>query len=248
MKRVSSRSYNLVSLVYNELMKEVDYTGWSKYILNLIEDHVEKRKVNVLEIGAGNCRVTATVSKKFQNYIATDISFPMLKQGSHVSVEKVCCDMTALPFNKKFDIIFSTFDSVNYLLTKRKLLTLFQEVKRVLRNNGIFTFDVSLEKNSLDFEKACVKEGKSGEYSFIRKSKYYPKSRIHKNKFWIKSSDGHVVEEMHKQKIYKFETYFDLINKTGLYVVECLEAFTFNNGNSNCDRIQFVLKIDESKC
>ena len=38
----------------------------------------------------------------------------------------------------------------------------------------------------------------------------------------------------------------DLIIKSGLYVVECLDAFTFNNGNRNSERVQFILKINNT--
>ena len=47
---------------------------------------------------------------------------------------------------------------------------------------------------------------------------------------------------MHEQKIYDFETYFDLIFRAGLYVVDCFETFTFKIGNADSDRIQFILK------
>ena len=78
---------------------------------------------------------------------------------------------------------------------------------------------------------------------FTRKSKYNSSSRIHKNIFIITDEFGNVKKEIHTQKIYKFETYFDIIAKAGMYVVECLDAFTFNNGNQNSERAQFIIKI-----
>ena len=127
----------------------------------------------------------------------------MLQQGNEINLRKVCCDMTSLPFNGKFDFIFSTFDSVNYLLSKSKLLSLFTEVKSVLSENGIFTFDVSLENNSLEFKRNQKTKGFVKGYSFKRTSKYNPKSRIHKNTFEITNRFGEVIQEEHRQKIYK---------------------------------------------
>jgi SAM-dependent methyltransferase len=244
----NTNSYDAVSLIYGKLMKGVNYKRWSKYLLDIIENHIIKDNPFVLELGAGNCRIGGIISQKFPSFIATDLSFPMLRQAKKVTVNKICCDMTALPVKEKFDLIFSTFDSVNYLLSNRRLLTLFLEVKKVLKNEGIFTFDVSLENNSLNFNDLYTMEGRNNGYHFSRKSKYYPVSRIHKNTFNIIDQYGEIKREVHKQKIYKFETYFDLIEKAGLYVVECLAAFTFNNGNSNSDRVQFILKNDINKC
>lgn len=246
MAKGSSSVYESVSLIYEELMRDVNYKKWSKYLLDVISEHLEIKNPFVLELGAGNCKIAGHFSKKYHNIIVSDFSLPMLQQNKKVSVIKVCCDMTSLPFKRKFDLIYSTFDSVNYILSKRKLLTLFLEVKKVLSASGIFTFDVSLEKNSLDFEGAYNVEGKINGHSFTRKSKYNSSSRIHKNIFSITDEYGNVKKEIHKQKIYKFETYFDVIAKAGMYVVECLDAFTFNNGNQNSERVQFVIKTNNT--
>lgn len=242
MARNNSAVYESVSLIYGELMRDVKYKKWSKYVLDVVSEYIDKISPSVLELGAGDCKIARRISEKYSNLIASDISLPMLQQSKKAFIPKVCCDMTSLPFNNKFDLIYSTFDSVNYLLSKRKLLTLFSEVKKVLSYKGIFTFDVSLEKNSLDFEGSYTVEGNVKGYSFTRKSKYNSSSRIHKNIFTITDELGNIKTEIHKQKIYKFESYFDLITRAGLHVVECLDAFTFNNGNKNSERVQFVLK------
>jgi len=242
----SSSVYESVSLIYEELMRDVNYKKWSKYLLDVISEHLDKKNPSVLELGAGNCKIAGYISKKYHNITVSDLSLPMLQQSKKVFINKICCDMTSLPFNKKFDLIYSTFDSVNYILSKRKLLTLFLEVKKVLSVSGIFTFDVSLEKNSLDFEGYYTTEGEINGHSFTRKSKYNSSSRIHKNVFSITDEYCNVKKEIHKQKIYKFETYFDVIAKAGMYVVECLDAFTFNNGNQNSERVQFVIKSNNT--
>lgn len=150
--------------------------------------------------------------------------------------------MISIPFNFKFDLIFSTFDSVNYLLSKKKLSALFQQVRDLLKDEGIFTFDVSLEKNSLEFMKDYLVEGSYKGYNFKRVSKYSKSRKIHKNIFYITNSNKKVIKEVHEQKIYDFETYFNLIYKAGLYVVDCFETFTFKISTAESERIQFILK------
>lgn len=222
-------------------MKDINYKDWSKYIQNICSEYIKKDS-KLLELGAGNCKIANQLSKKYSQVIATDISLPMLKSDPVKIVKKVCCDMTEIPFNKKFDFIFSTFDSVNYLMSKKKLIALFNEVKNILNEDGIFTFDVSLEKNSIDFLEDYIIEGSTNGYSFKRISKYNKSRKIHKNIFYITGEDIKTVKEVHEQKIYDFETYFDLVEKAGLYVVDCFEMFTFKSGNCNSDRVQFILK------
>ena len=235
------KAYENVSFIYDELMKDVNYPEWAKYIQNISSEFVGKDS-NVLELGAGNCTIANLLGKKYSKIIATDISLSMLKSDTKNVVKKVCCDMISLPFHTKFDLIFSTFDSVNYLMSKKKLSALFKQVDYLLNDDGIFTFDVSLEKNSLEILQDHAVEGSTGSYSFKRVSKFYKSRKVHKNIFYITGADNNVVKEVHEQKIYDFETYFDLIFKAGLYVVDCFEAFTFKIGNAGSDRIQFILK------
>lgn len=236
-----AKAYKNVSLIYKELMKDVNYDDWAKYILNISSEFAGKDS-KVLDLGAGNCKIANLLNKEFSDIIAIDISLPMLKSDTDNVVCKVCCEMTSLPFDTKFGLIFSTFDSVNYLMSKKKLLALFKQVEILLADDGIFTFDVSLEKNSLEFLQDHTDEGSTGSYSFKRVSKFFKSRKVHKNIFYITGSDNIVVKEVHEQKIYDFETYFDLIYKAGLYVVDCFETFTFKNGNASSDRIQFILK------
>jgi len=227
-------------------MGDVDYEEWANYIIKIAKRFFKKINPEVLELSSGNCRLASILSKNYPRILVSDLSYFMLKQNKEENLQKVCCDMTLLPFNKKFDLIISTFDSVNYLLSKRKLLTLFSEIKKVLYPSGIFTFDVSLENNSLDFLESYITEGKCDGYEFKRKSKFQRNIRIHKNIFDFIDQEGNKFREVHKQKIYKFETYFDLIAQSGLYVANCFETFTFKDGNSDSDRVQFILKLDSN--
>ena len=235
------KAYANVSFIYEELMKDVNYPEWAKYIQNISSEFVRKDS-KVLELGAGNCKIANLLSKKYYEIIATDISLSMLKSDTKNVVKKVCCDMISLPFNTKYDLIFSTFDSVNYLMSKKKLSALFKQVGYLLKDDGIFTFDVSLEKNSIEILQDHAVEGSTGSYSFKRVSKFYKGKKVHKNIFYITGADNNVVKEVHEQKIFDFETYFDLIFKAGLYVVDCFETFTFKIGNVGSDRIQFIIK------
>ena len=150
--------------------------------------------------------------------------------------------MLNLPFKQKFDFIYCTFDSVNYLLTKKELLCLFIEAKNCLNKTGLFTFDVSLEKNSIEFTKGQITEDEYNGHSFKRINSYDKKKRIHTNIFYIENANGNKYKEIHKQKIYEFETYFKLIEKAGLVVIECYDGFAFDDGRSTSERVQFVVR------
>jgi len=146
-----------------------------------------------------------------------------------------------IPFKRKFDLIVSAFDSVNYLISKKKLLALFDEIYRTLSDNGIFTFDVSLEKNSYRHIKDPIRIGSYKGVQYKQETDYNSIKNIHRNVFIITYPDGNMFKEIHIQKIYSFETYFDLMNSAKLAVKECYNAFTFKDGSAKSSRVQFII-------
>ena len=221
-------------------MQGVNYQAWAKYIY-LISKTFVKKEPKILELAGGNLNLANLLSFYYNDILVTDASFEMLSSDPKRELVKVACDMTMLPFKNKFDIIFSTFDSVNYLTSRGKLFKLFQEVKNVLDPKGIFTFDISLENNSIKHSREVERKGTSGGIYFTHKSEYNRISRIHKNIFKIKI-DGDTITEVHKQKIYPFELYFEILEKAGLYVVDCLDAFSFKKGTEKSERVQFITR------
>lgn len=233
------KNYEKVSLVYDFLMRRINYKDWADYIYDIAKERIHKDS-SVLEIGSGSGRLAAHLKKKIPNITLADISREMLKKG-RVKLPKVCCNMSALPFKQKFSLIFSAFDSINYLLSRKELLKFFKEVYKILDDEGVFTFDVSLERNSIRHLKDAVKGGNHKGIKFKRTSRYNEKTCIHQNIFFI-DYGGEIFTEVHKQKIFPFEDYFNLLPKAGLYVAECYNAFSFRHGSENSKRVQFVVK------
>ena len=235
------KPYEKVADVYNGLMKKVDYPSWSKYLLVIAEENISEN-AKILELGAGNCKMAEIFSKRYKSYYASDISLSMLKGSSNNGLAKICCDMSAIPIKAKFDFIFSAFDGVNYILRQKDLFSLFVEVYRLLDEDGVFTFDVSLERNSLNVIISDSIEDHHNGYWFQRIGKYNKHSRIHCNKFYIRDESGLEFKEVHKQKIYDISTYFKLAEKAGLYTESCFDCFSFKDVSQKSQRAQFVMR------
>jgi|CZKP01.1.fsa_nt_gi SAM-dependent methyltransferase len=237
---VKAKPYQVLPLIYSHLMKRIRYDKWAQYLYEIVRKDCPK-KSKVLELAAGDCSFAKYFIKYYPSITVTDISYFMLSKNNYLK-NKVCCNMLHLPFKSKYDLIYSNFDSINYILSARLLLKLFIEVSLLLNDDGIFVFDVSLEKNSYIHTKKNNREGKYKGLTYRQSSTYNPGSGIHLNKFTIRLANGDEYSEIHKEKIYSFDTYFKLIDKTSLYVVDCYEDFTFKPGNKNSNRIQFILK------
>lgn len=234
-------NYKYVADIYDQLMEKVDYKFWAKYLKKLSSLYV-KKNARILELAGGNCSLAIHLKNSYPNYLLTDISLSMLKRCKSESILKVCCDITQLPFKSRFDLVICAFDSINYLTNKILILKLFREVRSILSDDGVFLFDAALEKNSYLHQKRAIKKGKYNGVIFNRQSIYLQASRIHKNIFEIIYPDGTRIKEIHRQKIYPLEFYFNLLDKSGLFVVECFNAFTFRNIKPIDLRAQFVVK------
>lgn len=234
------KTYSAIAEIYPHMMRSIDYQEWADYIYE-ISKYLKLKKILALELAGGNGAIAKLLQSKMK-IVTSDLSLAMLKNGGEKSVLKVCCDMMNLPFKNRYDFVFSTFDSVNYLNTKEKLIRYLNSVSGCISADGILAFDVSLENNSKKFEKYLNRRGKVNGITYKQRSFYNPGTRIHYNHFELTFDDGRKVEEIHKQKIYRFEEYFDFIDRSDFYVHKCYKAFTFKNADSETERAQFILK------
>lgn len=235
------KPYSTVSIIYNKLMRSVDYNKWAEYIYSLYK-MLNIKGDRILELAAGNLEIANGLTKYFNNIIVSDLSPDMLKLKSNPDFMKVCCDMVKLPFTGKFDFIYSTFDSINYLYKDSLLNEFFENIYNLLDEDSCLTFDVSLSKNSLKHERKLNRKGRMDNIKYIQRSKYDKDKNIHYNYFKIKLENGEIVEELHKQKIYDFYYYFEVIEKFNMYVVYCFDTFTFDDASQNSERAQFIVK------
>ena len=232
--------YRIVATIYDYIMHTLSYHEWAKYVSE-IKTFYKNNSETFLEIACGTGKLNNYLEKIFEDIVMLDISKSMLDKVEVIN-KRVCADMTRLPFNTDFDFIYSTFDSINYITDEEEIQRYFWEVRNILSNDGIFTFDASLENNSLKNAKRLNRNGSFRGIKYQQSSNYERDQRLHRNRFKMELEYGEIIEEVHTQKIYDFEFYFDASETAGLKVIDCYEAFTFEDANYDSERIQFIMK------
>lgn len=224
-------------------MSSVDYKKWADYNYNIIKSYLPNKPF-ALELAAGDCSHAFYFHKYISNIVVSDLSYSMLSNSKIKFTKTVVADMKNLPFKQGiFDFVISSFDSINYLTSKKKLRQAFREVNRVLKKDGIFEFDVSLELNSRNILELLNRKGIINGIKYEQKSFFLEKSRIHKNILFFFDENGVIYEEIHKQKIYKLVDYFEELASSGFVVLKCLETFTYKNADENrSERATFVVR------
>ncbi|MBU1096367.1 MAG: hypothetical protein CVV23_14920 [Ignavibacteriae bacterium HGW-Ignavibacteriae-2] len=238
---MTAKQYKYLAQVYDHLMRKIDYNGWAEYIYD-ISDYYKLDLHKSLEIAAGNCKLAKNILRFTDQIIVSDFSKEMLIQNNDREILKVCCDMKMLPFRSNFNTVFCTFDSVNYLMSKEELLQFFTAVENILDPGGIFTFDASLELNSINNVKYLNRHGKYNGIKYRQVSDFDSNEMIHTNTFFLELPEGNTISEIHRQKVFEFENYFEVIDDTNMYVSNCFDFFTFDNADRKSERVQFVLR------
>ncbi len=221
-------------------MSKIDYKLWAKYI-NILSKNIVKKNFYLLELSGGTGKLASILYNKSKKYVLCDLSKEMLIQSKTTIIPRVCCSNLSLPFKRKFNLIIMTFDSINYFLTKKQLLQFFSQIFNILENDGIFLFDASMLQNSINSLKKLNRNGIIDKISYIQKSNFNIKTKIHTNKFLIRNGNKYF-KEIHKQKIYSLTDFLDILDHSGLYASHCYEAFSFQKASENSERVQFVVR------
>lgn len=141
--------YEEFAQVYDELMKEIDYSKWSDYIQRLFFN--SKRDIKtVLEFGCGTGNITCNLAQKGLNMTAVDLSEAMLtvadEKADRMGLKNIqfyLGDMSNFKINQTFDAVISCCDSVNYLPDLEALQSFFLSSFECLESEGILLFDVN---------------------------------------------------------------------------------------------------------
>lgn len=233
-------TYSKISLIYDDLVRHVNYSGWAEYLQNIIDEYNISHDV-VLELASGTGKLFSKLNIETRLKILSDISIEML---THIdkSNSRVCFDMTLIPFKRECDLVISSFDSVNHLDSESHLNSLFAEVNRTLKPGGYFLFDVVTEHNSFSYLDSYSKKRKTGDMKYQQSSEYDAIKKRHRNRFLITFPSGEVVEEDHFEYIFPQETIIALCESNNFKVVGTFEAFTGKKVTENTLRIQYIIR------
>ncbi len=154
------RPFSLLANVYDAIMGDVHYEGWTDFILREA-DRVGWSGHKVLDLGCGTGNSTFPFFSRGFHITGLDASPEMLRVARD-KLPPVCFvegDFTSFEFDETFDLVISVFDSLNNLLEPRDLLRTAERVYRHLTPGGLFIFDVNTTVGLRDLWESGRAEG-----------------------------------------------------------------------------------------
>ena len=106
----------------------------------------------VLDVCCGTGQLARELIRRGYEVTGIDGSDQMLKHAREnaPTTPFIPADVRAFMLMARFNIAFSTFDSLNHLLTLDDLEMVFNNIYRQLETSGIFVFDMNLESGYLN--------------------------------------------------------------------------------------------------
>ena len=244
--------YKDFAFVYDELMNEVDYDGWVKYI----EDIIKKEDVNVqniLELACGTGNMTIPLTKKNYDIAGIDISEEMLsvakEKAEKEGVELVLLqqDIAELDFDiTNLDCVLCACDGFNYITYDDDLENVFSKTHELLKEDGIFIFDISsFYKLSTILGNNMYGENRE-DVAYMWQNYFDDEENLVEMElaFFIKDEDDKFerFEEVHQQRAYTEEEIINMLKSSGFSHIKTYGDFTFEAPTEESQRIFFVCK------
>jgi SAM-dependent methyltransferase len=209
-KSAESVAYDFFAPYYDRYMRHVDYDKWTDKIITLYNLHTSHKLNDILELACGTANISERLVRRGYNVTASDRSAEMLKYASQKDNKPVLkqADMLGDLPSDTYDLIILVFDSINYLLDKMEINRLFDIVRQSLRKNGLFIFDISTHRNSVENFTEYINLDETNDYMLIHQADFDVEQRLQKTKITIfKRSDNHYIrlDEEHQQRIYNVQ-------------------------------------------
>jgi SAM-dependent methyltransferase len=241
--------YSVLASFYDRLMSHVNYDGWLDFILRASRVHGFEGKT-VVDITCGTGSLGQRLFEKGYDFYGCDGSPAMLgvarKKFGRLARNKrlACADMRALPFKPPADLVFSLYDSMNYLMRPGDWRRCLHQVARLLRPGGLFIFDVSTVANSKEAFSNYRYEDSSKAGHLVRFCRFDDKRMVQYNHFEIqlRSKRQIVFVEEHHQRIRLLSEIDELLREAPLRCLANYAGFTLREGNEQAERVHYILQ------
>lgn len=140
-----TNGYSILADFYDSLMIDVPYTRWISFISRRARE--PKSSVRIVDAGCGTGTVALGLAKKGYNVMGVDQSAEMLS----IAIQKSMREHTDVQWRlgsfvrlkTSADLVISTCDGVNHLLSLKDLVGFFSHAYNCLKDSGFLIFDIN---------------------------------------------------------------------------------------------------------
>lgn len=245
-----STQFDEIAFLYDDLMAGVPYDDWFEYIEGMLDRH-ECYPNLVLDLCCGTGTVSLMLAREGYQVTGVDISPEMIARAAKraeaegLSVDFRVQNAAKLRLDRRFDLIVSLFDSLNYILDSTDLMQAFQRAAEHLNPGGLLVFDVNTE---LALAAGLFTQNNLGSRSKVIydwHSVYDSTARICRvdMTFWDRRGGSEKEQRIvHYQRAYEIDEIKQMLVGAGLDVLAVYSAYTYRPVSKKSDRAFFVAR------
>ena len=242
--------YQDFAKIYDDAMDNIPYESWCQDI----RGELNRQGIDtgtICELGCGTGTMTELLAGYGYDMIGVDLSEEMLAEAMSKihecqgQVQYVHQDMRELTLHRPVEAVISICDSINYLLEIEDLIQTFTQVRRYLKPDGIFLFDMKTEYCYQTVMGDRVMADHTDDTDYIWENYYFPEDKINQYSLTIFSREGELYrrqEEIHEQRAYDIQEVEDCLRKAGFMQMHCYTNRIGQTDVADCERIYFVAK------
>jgi ubiquinone/menaquinone biosynthesis C-methylase UbiE len=242
--------FDEIAFLYDELMSGVPYRAWVSYLQKIL-DNFRCRPNTILDLCCGTGSVSMILARQGYRVTGVDISPEMIArarlraQSTDLPIEYHVQDASELRLGRRFDLVISLFDSLNYVLDSAALQQVFHRVSESLEAGGLFVFDVNTELALAGgyFDQSNI--GSRSPLIYNWRSSYDSASRICRIQMdFVCGRHGaeRRVSVVHRQRAYDLDELRQMLSSAGLDVLAVYDAYSLRKATSHSDRAFFVAR------
>lgn len=229
-----------------------NFTHDLNFYAQIIEPSLKK---DLLELACGTGRLSIPLAKKGFNTTGIDLSEQLLKRAIEKSEEIknihfLKMDIRTFRLEKKYDLIILAHNSLCHLHDLESIASCFNSIKKHLKPNGIFAFDV-LVPNFKFLTRKKEDIYTTAKYNLINSnipvlhtesSCYDSKTQINHIKWFVKIKNKTEVFSLNMRMFYpqEIDNYLKL---SGFNIISKFGDFELNKFSSKSNKQVFVCKV-----
>lgn len=254
-------SYTAFSQWYDEFMDEVPYDEWCDFIDGILKENGIGDGI-VCELGSGTGNMTERMARKGYDMIGIDNSEEMLMKAQEKRMESdeeaikkilyLCQDMRSFELFGTVRAIYSSFDSVNYVLEDEEITETFRLANNYLDPKGIFIFDFNTKLNYEKLSETMAGSDVIGDVTYIWNNCFDEESRVNEHEltmFVPEDEDEGLYRkysEFHYQRGYTLDEIKEFLKKAGLVFEKAYDGYDFSEAKEDSTRL-FVVARESGK-
>lgn len=236
-------SYSLLSKYYDELVR-FDYEGYLSFIARYLP------KGKGLDLACGSGTLTTMLAARGLTMTGLDNSEEMLSlaaaraRKSRNNILFIAADVNGLKISKKYDLVISSCDGLNYVSSASLLKSLVAEVYNALNAGGVFIFDISTLKKAREVLDGSTFYEDTDDYTLLWTNKLEDNVALTEVTLFEQTGKNGLYnryDENFEQFFYKNEEVIAYIEAEG-FTADVFDGETYGPLTSDSDRLLVVAR------